>query len=162
MLSPQLPDYGCFPRWPENGQGFIHPDDVPLVTRCIPSERVFKREVFDGTYYHFRYGRSRLRLRPCMWLKVSYEGIDIGDKVETIGVGMERELFVGQVWGMHYVRRKGRILYRIRRGETRVPRLFAAEQLRLLTDKSKIREGTMRHPEPRWTGKADTIGGLDL
>ena len=153
MQWPQLPDYGCIPRWPQAGQGFIHPDDVPIAMRCFPSERVLRRDHFDGVYYHYSYGAARFRLRPVMWLKVKAEGIDMGDWVETTGVGLERELFVAQIWGMYYVRRKGRILYRLRRAETKVPRLYAAEQLRLLTDKSTIRSGDHGHPAPKWSGQ---------
>ena len=70
-------------------------------------------------YYHYRYGAARFRLRPCMWRSVRSDGIDIGDMVETTGVGFERELFVAQVWGMHFVTRKGCILYRLRRSKVR-------------------------------------------
>ena len=92
MDWPPLPDYGCIPRWPQDGQGFIHPDDVPVATRCFPSERVFRRDRFDGVYYHYSYGSLRFRLRPSMWLKVISDGIDIGDRVETVGASLEREL----------------------------------------------------------------------
>ncbi len=90
---------------------------MPVATRCFPSERVFRRDRFDGTYYHYSYGQIRFRLRPSMWLRVQPDGIDIGDAIETTGLAMERELFVAQVWGMYYVRRKGCILYRLRRGD---------------------------------------------
>ncbi|NNE00081.1 MAG: hypothetical protein HKN47_22400 [Pirellulaceae bacterium] len=158
----QFPQYGCFPRWPEDGQGFIHPDDVPVATRCLPSERVFRRDAFDGVYYHYRYGTLRFRLRPCLWLKVNADGIDVGDSVETTGVSLERELFVANVWGMYYVRRKGCILYRLRRNDSLVPRLYPRHQLRLLTDKSKVRQGDVEYPTPQWSGKADTLKGIDL
>ena len=158
----QFPQYGCFLRWPEDGQGFIHPDDVPSALRCIPSERVLRRESFDDVYYHYRYGQIRFRLRPCMWLQIDTDGIDIGDSVETLGVGMERDLFVAEIWGMYYVRRKGCILYRLRRSGTVVPRLYPAHQLRLLTDKSTVRQGEIDHPVPRWTGERDTITDIDL
>lgn len=158
----KFPQYGCFPRWPEDGQGFIHPDDVPSAIRCIPSERVLRRDRFDDVYYHYRYGQIRFRLRPCLWLQIDTDGIDIGDTVETIGAGMERELFVAVVWGMYYVRRKGCILYRLRRTDSVVPRLYPAHQLRLLTDKSTVREGEIEHPIPRWTGERDTISDIEL
>jgi len=146
---PLLPDYGCFPRWPEDGDDFIHPDDRSLAARCIPSERVLRRDQFDGTYYHYSYGRLRFRLRPAMWLKVSVDGIDIGDKVETVGMSLERELFVATVWGMYWVARKGCVLYRLKRGDTAVPRLYSARDLRLLRDKGSIRNVTAQsQPRP--------------
>lgn len=152
MVTPRLPDYGCFPRWPENGQGWIHPDDVAVVTRFLPSERVVRRESFDGVYYHYRYGHVRFRLRPCLWMRVKSEGFDVGDAVETIGIGMERELFVGEICGIYFVRRKGRVLYRLRRSGKLIPQLYLADHLRPLTDKAKVRPAAHEHPAPRWEG----------
>ena len=71
---------------------------------------------------------------------------------------MERELFVAEVWGMHFVRRKGRILYRLRRRDALVPHLYHAGQLRLLVDKSKVESGDLTHPAPRWRGQRDGEG----
>ncbi len=162
MQWPRLPDYGCFLRWPENGQGFIHPDDVAVVTKLIPSSRVLKRVSFDGVYYHYRYGRTGFRLRPTMWLSVRDEGIDVGDQVETVGVGLERDRFVARVWGMYYVSRKGCILYRLRRAEQTLPRLYAGEQLRCLTDKSSVRPPTTRYRSPQWNGQGETVSDNHL
>ncbi|QDT06508.1 hypothetical protein K227x_49180 [Rubripirellula lacrimiformis] len=162
MQWPILPDYGCIPRWPEDGQGFIHPDDVAIATRLFPSERVIRRDRFDGVYYHCCYGANHFRLRPCLWLTVQPDGIDIGDEVETIGLGMERELFIATVYGMYYVRRKGRILYRLRRGDQLVPRLYSAGQMRLLTVKDTVRPGEIPHPTPKWSGQGEKIEGIDL
>ncbi|MEM1067758.1 MAG: hypothetical protein AAGG48_18505 [Planctomycetota bacterium] len=157
MDWPQLPDYGCIARWPQDGQGFIHPDDVPIATRCLPSERVLRRDRFDGVYYHYRYGSLRFRLRPTLWRKVETDGIDIGDQVETIGVGMERELFVARIWGMYFVQQKGRILYRLKRSDKPVPGLFPADQLKLITDKTSLRRGDMEHPKPKWDGSGKLL-----
>ena len=157
MRWPPLPDHGCFLRWPENGQGFIHPDDVAIATRLVPSNRVLRRDSFDDVYYHFSYGKLRFRLRPCMWLSIKHEGADIGDQIETVGTGLQQELFIANVWGMYYVRRKGCILYRLRRGNQMVPTLFTRQQFRVLTDKSQLREGTTSHPAPGWDGRGDTI-----
>ncbi len=140
MDWPRLPDYGCIPRWPQDGTDFIHCDDVSVAQRCFPSERVFRRDTFDGEYYHYRYGHVRFRLRPSMWLPVLGEGFNIGDSVETIGVGMGQELFVAKIWGMHFVRRKGCILYRLWRRDAVVPKLFHAAQIRSLVNKTIVME----------------------
>ncbi len=157
-MWPPLPDYGCFNRWPQDGQSWIHHDDVSIVTRLIPSERVFKRVAFDKTYYHYRYGRLRFRLRPAMWLKVESEGFDVGDGVETVGLGLERELFIGEICGMYYVSRKGAIAYRLRRAGNLVPGLFLGNQMRLLKEKSRVHEGNVKHPEPTWNGQGNRLG----
>ncbi len=160
-MWPPLPDYGYFARWPQDGQSWIHPEDVPIVTRVIPSERVFKRVSFDQTYYHYRYGKLRFRLRPAMWIKVDVDGFDVGDAVETIGRGLERELFIGEISGMYFLKRKGRMAYRLRRAGNLVPGLFLADQMRLLNDKARIQEGNVKHPAPKWNGQGERIGGLD-
>ncbi|TWU41444.1 hypothetical protein Q31b_28910 [Novipirellula aureliae] len=156
-MGPQLPDFGCFPRWPENGYDFVHPDDHEIVLKLIPSERVMRREHFDGAYYHYSYGSTRFRLKPCLWLKVKTDGIDIGDSVETVGVNMERERFVAKVYGMYYIRRKGCILYRLRRDDTIVPNLYLAEHLRLLTEKAKVRRGEIPHPTPKAFDRSERL-----
>jgi hypothetical protein len=152
MQWPPLPDYGIIARWPIDGDDFIHPDDHDIATSCFPSERVLRRDSFDGTYYHYSYGKVRFRLTPVMWLKVDYEGIDIGDQVETVGIGLERERFVATVWGIHYVRRKGRMAYRLRRGDQVAPRLYTRDQLKLLTDKQTVKEANFEYPSPQWKG----------
>ena len=157
MQWPILPDYGCIFRWPQDGVEFIHPDDREVALRCFPSERVFRREEFDGEYYHYRYGEVTFRLKPVMWLKVKEEGFDIGDQVETVGLGLERDRFVAQIWGIYYLRRKGRLVYRLRRGDQEIPQLYTSDEIKQLTDKSKVdpREGI--HPPPRWVGETQDL-----
>ena len=162
MQWPQLPDYGCFLRWPQNGQSFIHPDDLATVSRLIPSPRVIQRRSFDGTYYHFQYGQLQFRLRPAMWLAVQSEGIDIGDKIETTGLGLERDRFVAIVWGMYFVQRKGCILYRLRRAGQVVTTLYSREQLKLLTNKATVRPPNTKYRAPQWGGQGDTVPGPKL
>ena len=162
MVWPQFPQYGCFFRWPADGQGWIHPADVPLVLRCLPSERVVRRDSFDGVYYHYRYGDLCFRLRPCLWRTVTPEGFDVGDQVETTGVGLQRELFVGQIAGMYYVQRKGRILYRLRHADQLVPRLYSSDHLRQLTEKARVRPGDVGHPPPKSHGRGERIEGVEL
>lgn len=162
MQWPVLPDYGCILRWPSEDAEFIHPEDQEVALRCFPSERVFRREKFDGEYYHYCYGQVTFRLRPVMWYKVRDDGIDVGDQVETIGIGLERDRFVAQVWGVYYIRRKGRIVYRLKRGDQEVPRLYTADELRVLTDKSKVESREEIYPAPQWKGKAeDRLGFSD-
>lgn len=137
-ILPPLPDYGVFLRTPADGHDWFHPEDEPLIRGLIPSNRVFCRYHFDGEFYHFRYGSTQFRLRPCLWLPVAGEGIDIGDQVETIGVGMQVELFVSEVVGMHFSQRDRRILYQLA-SHPISDRMFTHDQLRLLADKSELR-----------------------
>lgn len=157
MMWPQLPDYGCLARWPQDGSGFIHPADVQTVRRLFPSKRVFRRDTFDGEFYLCSYGELSFRLRPCLWLPVRNDGLDIGDRVETTGVGMVHDLFVGTIISMHFVRREDCIMYGLQRGNMLHTHPYRASSLRLLADKIRIRpvEIAHRNPDP-------TVGSYSL
>ena len=43
-----------------------------------------------------------------------------------------------------------------------VPHLYPASHLRLLTDKSVVREGEIPHPTPKWSGEGDRNGGIEI
>ena len=145
MQWPLLPDYGFIDRWPRDGVGFLHPQDIPAARYCIPSLRVFRRNHFDGQYYHCSYGHRSFRLRPCLICPVTAEGYDLGDWVETVGLNLRRELFVAQVAQMEYSRRWGCILYQLRRGNTTLEKRYRKTELRPLVDKARIRS---KPPEP--------------
>lgn len=149
-IAPTLPDYGTFPRTPANGDDWIHPDDRELIRGLIPGERVFRRDRFADGYFHFCYGEVKFRLRPCLWLPLVGEGLDIGDRVETIGLAMKRELFVSHIVGMIYSAEEGRIRYQLARTPTSELD-YLAEDLRLLTDKTELRPRVEFEPPPRWT-----------
>jgi len=149
-MRPELPDYGTFPRWPAEGSAWIHPDDRAVVMHLVPGERVFRRERFDGVFYYYRYGDTHFRLKPCMWLPLEDEGVDIGDLVETVGLGLERELFIAHVVDALYLASEGRCVYRLARAELVDDRLYGCDEFRVLTDKTKLQIGDTIHPVPRW------------
>ena len=138
MRSPQLPDYGCLARWPEDGVDFAFPADLSQIQQLFPSQRVFRRESFDGSYYQCRYGDIHFRLRPCLWQPIRYEGIDIGDEVETTGVGMARELCVAVIEEMFFSPRERLIVYQLSRAGMTLPNVFLQSQLRLIKSKDRI------------------------
>ncbi len=161
-MRPDLPDFGCFPRWPAEGSAWIHPDDRAIVLRLIPSDRIFRRERFDGVFYHYRYGEIRFRLKPCMWLTLSGEGVDVGDLIEIVGFGMERELFVATVVDAIYAAEEGRCVYRLSRAGVIDERLYGCEEFRVLTDKTKLRQGQTVHPTPQWVARFQDDAGERL
>ncbi len=148
MVRPQFPDYGAFLFWPQEGHAWIHVDDVVRVRELIPSDRVFRREAFDGTFYRLRYGSMVIRLRPCLWQPVQGEGFEIGDQVETVGVGMVRDLFVARITEIRYDRRRQRTHYQLTRADQVVPGRFVADDLRLLSGRTVLRKqwAESRHP----------------
>lgn len=132
MQFPLLPDYGVYLWWPQAGHSWIHPDDVALANHLIPGERVFRRERYDGLHYHLRHGDQTLRVRPTIWLPVKYEGVDVGDRVEVLAEGIEREAFVAVVDAMHYYRPKKQIEYHLRRRGQLLPRRYLVTELRAI------------------------------
>ena len=157
-MQPRFPQYGCFLRWPQSGVGWVHPEDAALATRIVPSGRVLRRESFDGTFYHHRYGQYRLRTRPTMWLPLPGEGAELGDEVEVIGRMFERELYVGHLAAMVLVPRKGRVLYRLARAGVLGSRWYLREHFRVLEVKAKLRPGgEVRHPVPQWNGAGQRV-----
>lgn len=94
MTTPPLktePKYGCFPWWPEDGDAWIHPDDVAQARLMIPSERIFRREGTQGGYLLLHYGELTLRVRPTLWQEVLPTTFEIGDWVEVLSRGMRNE-----------------------------------------------------------------------
>lgn len=140
-MRPQLPDYGTFTHWPDQGRTLIHPDDIILATNVIPSSRVFRRFRFDGVFYHYHYGDDvTFRIRPCMWLKLDFEGFDVGDQVEVSGLGMIREPFIARIVEMRFDKRNRRIEYTLDQAGKLQPRAYLAEELIQLTNKSRLRD----------------------
>lgn len=139
-MKVQLPDYGVFLHWPQPGVDWIHEDDVDLVSSLIPSTRVFRRDSFDGTFYHLRYGDKQFRTQPVMWLSVDGEGFDVGQWVEIASLGLSREPFVGQILEVRYDRRAQRIRYTVRRSDMTQPTKYTADQLKSIADRNVLRD----------------------
>ena len=148
MKWPQLPEYGCILRWP-HGEDVFPAEDLFAASYCFRTLSVFRRDAFDGTYYQCTYGDLQFRMKPCLWLPVKAEGIDIGDWVETTGVGMTRELFVGTVETMEYVPPKNCIQYQLKRGEMTYHERYVASDLRLLDKKVELRARDEFRLEPQ-------------
>src|SRR4051812_38298051 len=91
------PKYGCFPWWPEDGNDWIHPDDVAQARSMIPSGRIFRRESSDGDYLIMRYGQIMLRVQRTLWQEVEPEGFELGDWVEVLSRGMRNEPHTGVI-----------------------------------------------------------------
>ncbi len=96
-----------------------------------------------------------------MWLPLADEGIEIGDLVETVGLGLERERFVATIAEMSYEASESRIVYRLCRGAVNDDRLYERDELKVLTDKTKLMPGTTLHPRPQWIEafRGDALSG---
>ena len=78
------PRYGYYPWWPLDGDVWIHPEDVAIARRMIPSRRIWRRDGESGQYVVLHYGDVRLRVLPTLWKEVRGEGLEVGDWVEVL------------------------------------------------------------------------------
>jgi hypothetical protein len=91
------PKYGYFPWWPEEGEAWIHPEDVATARAMIPSGRIFRRDGRSGDFMLLHYGDATLRIRPTLWQEVEPEGFEIGDWVEVRSRGLANEPRTGVI-----------------------------------------------------------------
>ena len=116
MPAPPLktdPKYGYFPWWPEDGNDWLHPDDVAKARRMIPSGSVFRREGASGEFHLLHYGEVTLRARPALWQEVRPEGFEIGDWVEVLTRGMRNEARTGRIREIRWDEQVEAIRYQI-------------------------------------------------
>ncbi|MCA9258377.1 MAG: hypothetical protein KDA61_04210, partial [Planctomycetales bacterium] len=91
------PCLGYFAHWPQDGDDWIHPDDVLTARDYIPSERVFRREESVDGYFTLHYGEVQIRVLPALWQEVESEGFAIGDWVEVLSHGGRQRPHTGQI-----------------------------------------------------------------
>lgn len=144
-----MPDCGVYLVWPSEGTAWIHPDDVELASKWIPSNRVLRRHSFDGEYYCLRYGEQVIRVKPTMWHRVVDEGFSVGDQVEVLGRFMEYEPCIGRIVEIRFDMKNNRILYAIESREMLMPRPLEASDLVQLSRKVVLRESNSAPPAAR-------------
>jgi hypothetical protein len=133
MTTPPLkidPKYGYFPWWPEDGDEWLHPEDVAAARAMIPSSRVFRRDGQSGDYVLMHYGDVTLRVRPTLWQEVEPEGFELGDSVEVLSRGMLNEPRTGVIRVMLWDERSRAMRYQISEGGQPIEQLYARDDLR--------------------------------
>jgi hypothetical protein len=152
---PPLPDMGVYLMWPEKGLEAIHPDDRAVAERLIPSDRVFIRTDFDGTYYKVEYGDQSLRIMPSLWLQVHDEGFRIGDRVEVPSRMMQSDPMIAKIVEMRYNQDRGVIGYRLLHNEMPLEHEFVADELIQLKPHLHLLEPDFEAPIPKYLPPAD-------
>ncbi len=122
--------YRVYPRWPENGDAWIHPADVRLARTLIPSARVFRYDGREGLYLVLTYGVHRLRVKPTMRQAIRGDGFDLGDSVEVCSKLGKNRPFVATISEMHWNDRYRVIHYRLRRRDMTLARRYTAADIR--------------------------------
>lgn len=124
------PKYGYFPWWPEDGTGWLHPDDVAVASQLLPSMRVFRRDEQDDTWVTFRYGEQMFRAHRSLWVEVRWEGFALGDWVEVRTRGMRNEHRTGTIREVRYHDHDGTLRYQITQAENPVETEYTADDLK--------------------------------
>jgi len=124
------PKYGFYPWWPEDGDDWVHPEDVATARHTIPSPRVFRRDGEHGPFVTLHYGQLQLRVKPTMWQEVPWEGYNVGDWVEVLSRGQKNTPRTGVIREMEWEPRSRSMRYYIDEAGHPVPNAYAAEDLR--------------------------------
>lgn len=131
-----LPKHG-FCLWPEDGEDWIHPNDLEIARKLIPSKRIFRKADCDDPvlrnlgYAEYRYGDRSFRGLPTLWHEVESDGYELGDTVELkSGYGKLRPI-IADIVGMYWNRHEKTIEYELLRNG--VPQLnrYQSHQFRL-------------------------------
>ena len=124
------PRYGYYPWWPEDGDEWLHPEDVELARETIPSMRIFRREAEDEPYQKLYYGELRLRVLRTLWQEVKSEGFEIGDWVEVLSRMGNNEPRTAQIREMVWDQHARGLRYQVIDNGKPIPNFFTAEDLR--------------------------------
>lgn len=158
---PALPDWGVYMRWPSDGVEWIHPQDVDLVRRLIPSRRVLRRDAWDGEFYHLHYGELSLRVRPSMWIRVPDIDLEVGQQIELLSRHRKNDPGIFRIAEILLVPTSGEIEYALQNDELTLKRKFSRTDVKPLTVKHKLRAGFYEHP-PATCDIPDDVELLDV
>lgn len=159
---PPLPDMGVYLTWPEKGLDAIHPEDRALAEEFLPSDRVFLRTAFDGTYYRIEYGDHAIRIKPSLWLQVKDEGFRIGDQVEVPSRMMQNDPMIAVILEMRYSQERGAIGYRLLHSEMPLDHIFRAEDMMPLTEHIQLQPPDFQAPTPKYLPPSDPVQSVTL
>ena len=124
------PRYGYYPWWPEDGNDWLHPEDVEQARQMIPSLRIFRREGERGPFVELHYGPIRLRVKRTLWQEIDPVAFEIGDWVEVLSRGKQNEPRTGTIREIVWNQRARQPRYQILDNGTPIANYFAAEDLR--------------------------------
>ncbi|MCP4191957.1 MAG: hypothetical protein GY768_15200 [Planctomycetaceae bacterium] len=126
------PRYGYFPRWPENGNTWIHPADITIARNTIPSFQIWRREETHTPYELLSQGEITIRVLPSLWTQIPSEGIEIGDWVEVKSRLQNNTYRIAKIREMHWNTRSQSIDYRVEFRQFILPNKLTRADLRLL------------------------------
>lgn len=162
------PRYGCFPRWPEDGDAWVHPEDVTLARQLIPSPRIWRldegEDPTDGKPVRtISYGKLRLRVAPAMWQPMPEPAFTLGDWVEVRTADHQHEPHTGQVREVEWDAYSSEIVYLLTERGQPLPSYYRAEELVAVEPPTGEPEPVVDAPRPEdLDGVADLVEGLEV
>lgn len=134
-LKPET-KYGVFLWWSDRLPKWIHPDDIEIANRLVPGFKVFRREPCQNAsdrqlgYFELCYGEESFRALPIVWLEITSEGWEVGDRVEVKSRHGKRRPGIATITDMVWDRLAKRIEYVLERNGMALPNRFQNEDLR--------------------------------
>lgn len=136
MTPDKLPDikldprYGYFPRWPEDGDGWLHPDDAAAARGLIPSPRIWLKIDQPGEFDTIHSGNLVLRVKPALWQITPVPEFSHDDWVEVRPLGMKNEPHTGRIRSIEWCEQTGAIHYQITVHDKPLLNYYPAEELK--------------------------------
>lgn len=124
------PRYGYYPQWPQDGDDWLHPEDVELARRSLPSPRIWRREGQSGVFHIIRYGDQTLRVKPALWQESPAPAYQIGDWVEVRTRMMKNTAHTGRVVEVMWDDYQSQITYHIQEQDNPIPNAYTADDLK--------------------------------
>ena len=121
--------YGAYLWWPEDGNDWIHPYDVPIAMDNIPGNLVFRRSDLDQDYSLIAHGSLKIRVRPTLWYPIEFEGFNVGDFVEVCSHCGKNQPLVASIIFMRWNKNSKRIEYSLEKSGRQIPQSFHASDL---------------------------------
>ena len=153
---PSLPDWGAYLRWPANDTAWIHSEDLDTATELLPSNRVLKREKWDGEFYWLSYGDKKLRVRPSLWTRVPDIDLEVGEQVELLHRQGENDPGIFHIHEIMFCEVRNVLEFYLRRDELVLERAFLRIDLQPLIVKHDLRAGFYEHKQPKSASDGDS------
>lgn len=162
------PKYGHFPWWPEDGDDWVHPDDVTKARNMVPGARIWRRDgeqpqnaSVDEKYVVLHYGADQLRVRPRLWQEIAPPEFAIGDWIEVRSRLMTNDPHTGRIREVLWDEVEGAVRYQISVGGKPLERMYAADDLKHVEPMQGQTDFRMQQPTD--DGEVDAlVEGLEV
>jgi len=124
--------YVIFQRWPEDGDGWIHPEDRGKTEGHIPSELVWRRDATDDPSYPYviTYGEVKIRTKAVMAEEIADPEFEVGDLVELQQQFESEHTEVARIYEVRYSHFHQQAQYLLIRGDLKSRTPYLAKDLK--------------------------------